>query len=322
MLYQLVNGIVSTDGQKAIILGINIDQETTTVTVLDISSNTPTITAHKIFNKIIKSVWTEDEFWNYIEKDGGNWDSNVSQVKNSWDLEEVETKRLDIEYFDFAARLSPSKEYLALSTFKGNKVKVFSTQDDKEIGSLNVENTPYCNGISFSDDSNKLGYIAFDQAGGNIMYAEKQEGEFKTVFDLPKEQISDDYSMNGIVNFDNEDLIATTVYTGSDFEFVKYNKSGDVIWKETLSESAVGITDTEQMTNLIWNQLQINAVVKGKLYTGAGRQLLILDTKTGKHLESITFNQLSFIHQVLKVPQSNKLLLVDIFGIHSLYTPE
>ncbi len=34
MLYQLVNGVVSTDGMKAIILGVNIDQKTTTVTVL------------------------------------------------------------------------------------------------------------------------------------------------------------------------------------------------------------------------------------------------------------------------------------------------
>jgi hypothetical protein len=189
MLYQLVNAIVSTDGRSALTFGVNVNQNTTTVILTDISSDTAIIKEQKVFNRLIKMVWAEPDYWYHIRKEGPGWDSKITLVKSTWDFQEVESKVLDMQLFDFVARISPSQEYLALGTFKEKKVKIFSRAHMDEIGILNVENTFYPNGINFSNDSTKLGYMAFDQGGGHIVYAEKQGNEFITVFDSSKKQI-------------------------------------------------------------------------------------------------------------------------------------
>jgi hypothetical protein len=314
MHYQLVNVIVADDGRKAIVAGVNVAQQTTTMIEVDISTDTPIIKQQRVLNKICKIIWAEADGWNYIEKDSNKWNAVVTHVKSFWDLRVAESKVLDIEIFDYVARRSPSGKYLALGTFRDKKVKVFLEESMKEIGSLNVENSYYAQGINFSNDSSKIGFIAFGQGGGNILYAEYKEGNFVTVFDAPQKQINDDYLMTGAVSFDGDDLIATTIYAGVLFSFVKYDRAGNVIWETKADQPAEGVADTEEQTDAIWNQTNLNVVYEGKLYTGAGRKILVLDTKTGTLQNEITSKLPGFIHQVIKVPNTDKLLAVDIYG--------
>ncbi len=313
-MYQLVNSIVSPDGAKAIVFGVNINNNITSATLLDISTEKALVKEQKTFNKFFKMVWPENDAWCYIEKDGSNWDSKVTKVKCSWNFDELETEVLNMELFDYVSIASPSVEYLAFGTFKGNKVKVFSTANLQEIGSLNVENSFYPKGINFSNDSQKLGYVALDQGSGSLVYAENKGGNFVEVLDTGTNQLRDDYQTTAAVIFEGDDIIVTTIYCGQDFEIVKYNKKGDVIWELKLEVAVPGLTDEEEIDNIIWDQQCHSALIDGKLYLGAGKKVLVIDTEKGEQISEIATSLEGFIHQIMPIPNSKKLFATDVFG--------
>lgn len=348
MKYQLVNLAVSDHKRKAVILLTDVHNKKSRFCFYDLDnlSKEPKVIAD--VNAIVKVFWADGDHWAYIKKEANNWKTPVFKIQMDDQLKEISSTQLDMEYFDHTGVLSPNEKFLALSAFQPDEeidpsepdetdedsgvlvyesgagtdplVHIYDRATMKRVGQLQLENTFYANGLNFSEDSQMLGFISFDQGGGYITVGEFENGKFVGKAPFGDDQISDDYQMSGAVTFSGNQPIALTCFCGYKFEVVKYDTEQEPVWTcEFESAMECDGIDDEQYSDLVWNNSKTACVVGDTLYVGANSCVMSIDVNSGAQKSAIPIEGLFHIHRLKYVASMHSIFCVDVFGNCSLF---